>query len=226
MTTGQRAKRGPYRKGLERRQQIIREAVAYFAEEGYRAGSMREIAKRVGLTQKGLLHYFPTREALLEEVLAHRDASIAGAFEAAPPANYGERVEAIARHMVDHPGLAALFTVLSAEGIAPDSPVHERFTERYRGGLARGAEQVAALQAEGRIDASYPARELVALQIAALDGVQLLRAYVPDLDPVAVIRLLGELTGMRGIGITPTQPAARKPSADAEPGQPAEPQSP
>ena len=50
-----------------RRQHLIEEAFAYFAEVGL-GGSTRELAKRMGVTQPLLYRYFPTKENLIEAV--------------------------------------------------------------------------------------------------------------------------------------------------------------
>ncbi|MFF3148912.1 TetR/AcrR family transcriptional regulator, partial [Streptomyces sp. NPDC057927] len=47
----------------ERRAEIVRAALEVIAERGYRGASMASVAERVGLTQQGLLHYFPTKDA-------------------------------------------------------------------------------------------------------------------------------------------------------------------
>lgn len=51
----------------ERRQQIIEEAVRYFAEVGLN-GKTRDLAKRLGVTQSLLFNYFATKDDLLEAV--------------------------------------------------------------------------------------------------------------------------------------------------------------
>ena len=73
--------RGPYRKGVERRREIVAAAATLFGESGYTHSSMRELAKRVGLSQALLLHYFSDKEDLLVEVLNLRDASVADYLE-------------------------------------------------------------------------------------------------------------------------------------------------
>ena len=45
--------RGSYSKGRAKRAEILSEAVRVFAESGYRGGSLKEIADRVGLSQAG-----------------------------------------------------------------------------------------------------------------------------------------------------------------------------
>ena len=53
----------------ERRAEIVRAALEVIAERGYRGASLAAVAERVGLTQQGLLHHFPTKEALLVAVM-------------------------------------------------------------------------------------------------------------------------------------------------------------
>ena len=65
--------RGSYAKTEGRRQEILAAAFEVFSTSGYRSGSLKDVADKVGLTQAGLLHHFPNKEALLEAVLTLRD---------------------------------------------------------------------------------------------------------------------------------------------------------
>ena len=51
----------------DREQEIIDEAVQFFAEVGF-DGKTRELAKRIGITQPLLYRYFPTKDDLIERV--------------------------------------------------------------------------------------------------------------------------------------------------------------
>jgi AcrR family transcriptional regulator len=51
----------------DREQQILAEAIRFFAEVGF-AGQTRELAQRVGITQPLLYRYFPTKQDLIERV--------------------------------------------------------------------------------------------------------------------------------------------------------------
>ncbi|GJD51948.1 hypothetical protein OPKNFCMD_4707 [Methylobacterium crusticola] len=51
----------------QREEEIVREAVRFFAEFGFE-GQTRELAKRLGITQPLLYRYFPTKDALVERV--------------------------------------------------------------------------------------------------------------------------------------------------------------
>lgn len=46
---------------------IVKEAIKFFAETGFE-GQTRELARRLGVTQPLLFHYFPTKEALIDRV--------------------------------------------------------------------------------------------------------------------------------------------------------------
>src|SRR3954468_6884682 len=56
-----------------RRAEIIVTADALIAAEGYRSLSLREVARRCGMSAPGLMHHFPDMPSLLNAVLAHRD---------------------------------------------------------------------------------------------------------------------------------------------------------
>jgi len=51
----------------DREQQILAEAVRFFAEVGF-TGQTRELAQRAGITQPLLYRYFPTKQGLIERV--------------------------------------------------------------------------------------------------------------------------------------------------------------
>jgi AcrR family transcriptional regulator len=53
-----------------RRGQILDAALAVFAEKGYEAGTMREIAARVGVTEPALYRHYAGKEALFEDLVA------------------------------------------------------------------------------------------------------------------------------------------------------------
>jgi AcrR family transcriptional regulator len=57
---------------LDRRSQILEEALLLFAEHGVEGASLRDLAKRVGLTQPSLYHYFSSKEALVEAIFAQK----------------------------------------------------------------------------------------------------------------------------------------------------------
>jgi TetR/AcrR family transcriptional regulator len=83
-----------------RRAELFAAAVAVFAERGYRATSMRELAQAVGLSKSALYHYVRSKEELLvalyEDVLAQRLEEQAAVRSSGLPAD-----EALRRILVD-----------------------------------------------------------------------------------------------------------------------------
>jgi AcrR family transcriptional regulator len=55
---------------LSKRDQIRRAALAHFLERSYSGGSLRDIAKSVGITMAGLYYYFPAKDDLLADLIA------------------------------------------------------------------------------------------------------------------------------------------------------------
>jgi TetR/AcrR family transcriptional regulator len=50
--------------------QILQAATRLFAEQGYAAASMAEIARAAGMSKSGVFHHFPSKHALYREVLS------------------------------------------------------------------------------------------------------------------------------------------------------------
>lgn len=166
------AERG-YAKGRAKRAEIIERATALFGEAGYRGSSLREIAARCGISHPGLLHHFPTKEALLIAVLEHRDEQDLQRFDAEPGIDQLRRIVDLAAHNETRRGIVELYAVLSAEATAADHPAHDFFVRRYRasvGGMTRAYEVVRehGMLRDG-VDPTASARELIAL----MDGLQL-----------------------------------------------------
>lgn len=182
--------RGPYRKGVERRREIIAAAATLFGESGYTHSSMRELAKRVGLSQALLLHYFSDKEDLLVEVLNLRDASVADYLADIAESDVATRSREVARHSAEHEGLTSLYIALSAEAIDSDHPAHTYFVDHFR--IAQ--EQTREPEADAGEPPAGVSPELVtALGIAIMDGLQIQRQYRPDLDAVAAVEAFWEL---------------------------------
>ena len=165
---------GGYLKGRIRRDDIITAAASLYGEVGYHGASLREIAKRVGITHAGLLYYFPTKEALLAAVLERRDAedSAREQLHAVPGLDMMRRFITLAEHNVRHPGIVDLYTRLAAEAIAEDHPAHDYFVRHYRRAYAdvQTSFEVMAERGELRdgIDPGLAALSFIAL----MDGLQ------------------------------------------------------
>lgn len=165
---------GGYLKGRIRREDIITTAVAVYAEAGYHGSSLREIARRVGITHAGLLYYFPTKESLLAAVLERRDAQDAERERlSVPPGREAlAHLVALAEYNVRHPGIVDVYARLAAEAVAPDHPAHDYFERHYRLARAYAVDSFHVLAARGELRAGVDP-ELAGLNlVAVMDGLQ------------------------------------------------------
>lgn len=62
-----------YARGAIARERILDVAIEEFGRRGYWGAAVQEIADRVGMSKAGLMHHFPTKEALLSAVMAEAD---------------------------------------------------------------------------------------------------------------------------------------------------------
>ncbi|GAA3870616.1 TetR/AcrR family transcriptional regulator [Tessaracoccus defluvii] len=196
-------------KGRERRREIVAMAADLFAADGYRHASVRELAKRVGLSQAGVLHHFSAKEELLVEVLELRDASVAEHLSSAPASDVRSRSREVARHAEEHPGLTSLYIALSAEAITPDHPAHAHFVEHYRQAQVTTRPQRDATPGS---DAGISDEMIATLGTAVMDGLLLQRRYRDDLDVVAAV---DAFWGLVSAARAPSQPPAVTAGSDS-----------
>lgn len=172
--TKTRKPRGEYAKTAGTRTAILDAALEVFAQSGYRAGSLREVAERVGMSEAGLLHHFRSKSALLMAVLDHRDELARSMVDFDLPDGV-ESLRALARlaaHNAASPGVVELYCTLSAEATSPDHPAHSYFVRRYvevRQSVTASFERVA--DAGRLLTGVDPGRAAVAT-IALMDGLQ------------------------------------------------------
>ncbi|MGW6733110.1 TetR/AcrR family transcriptional regulator [Streptomyces sp. NPDC055013] len=176
----------------ERRAEIVRAALEVIAERGYRGASLAAVAERVGLTQQGLLHHYPTKEALLVAVLQERDQ-----WDAVPDTRWRiDLLASLVEYNAMRPGIIQTFSALLGESVTEGHPAREYFTERYTRVRAAMAEVLRAEYGDRLPNGLTPERT-APLLVAVMDGLQ----YQWLLDPESVdmpgafrdfLRLLGE----------------------------------
>jgi len=167
------ASRGPYAKGLAKREEILDVALEEFARRGYDRTSMREIARQSGLSQAGLLHYFSAKEELFLAVLRRRDDRAADSEEFSHVHSVSRLLAAVERN-ADEPGLVRLFVSMSAESVAGDGSIaHDFFVERYRWLIEEIAGDIRAQQASGEFSPAIDAEDAASMLVAVADGLQL-----------------------------------------------------
>ncbi len=185
------ATRGPYAKGVAKREEILTKALEVIARQGYRKTSTRELAAAVGLSEAGLLHYFGSKEKLFEAVLRARDA--ADVERLGDQEDVVAKLIAIVRHNSDVPGLVQLYSTFSAEAGDPQHGAHDYFVERYqdlREGLAEG---IRARQTDGTISTAADPEKIATLLIALSDGLQIQSQFELHDEPSELLEHLLEL---------------------------------
>jgi AcrR family transcriptional regulator len=169
-----RKPRGEYAKTSAKRTAILDAALEVFAESGYRAGSLREVAQKVGMSEAGLLHHFPNKSALLAAVLDRRDQhslefvqfiDVDGAIAL-------QGLVELAAYNASVPGVVELYCVLSAEATAPDHPAHEYFIGRYEYTRANLRAAFETLEKRGALAAGVTPHRAAVATIAMMDGLQ------------------------------------------------------
>jgi len=65
----------------QRRQQILFCCLDLFVHKGYNGTTVRDIAQKVGMSVGLLFHYFPTKQAILEELLKFAQSGVSSVLE-------------------------------------------------------------------------------------------------------------------------------------------------
>lgn len=174
--------RGSYAKTGMKRIAILDAALAVFANGGYRAGSLREVAAHVGMSEAGLLHHFPNKSALLAAVLSHRDdhSGKLVPMDGNDPLETLRGLVALARYNASVPGVVALYCTLSAEATSPDHPAHDYFVKRYGDTRGRLERTFGLLVSAGEVGADFSATSAASMTIALMDGLQVQWLLAPE----------------------------------------------
>jgi AcrR family transcriptional regulator len=167
--------RGEYAKTAERRQQIVSAAVEVFSAAGYRKGSIRDVAEKVGLSQAGLLHHYPSKEHLLEAVLTWRD-EVSRQLIGEPLPEGLDLLRGLVKateYNETTPELVELHVIVSAEGTSADHPLRNYFVNRYADLFERVRQAFERAADEGQLRPGVDCASATRTLIALMDGLQL-----------------------------------------------------
>jgi AcrR family transcriptional regulator len=148
-----------------RRLFILDTAMMIISEEGYRGLSLREVARRCGMSAPGVMHYFPDMPTLLLALLERRDEIDRANLQERLGEEHDLRalLDAVVDYNASHPRGAQLYAMVQAEALDPAHPARRYFEGR----TTRYTEQI-----RQHVDRDTPA-ELVTLVPAVLDGLQM-----------------------------------------------------
>jgi AcrR family transcriptional regulator len=177
--------RGPYKRGIERRRLVVATATEVFGENGFRGGTLQQVADKVGGTPAAVLKLFGTKEKLLIAVLEHWGTETAKIVLGGTVENaYLDGFNRLMSYHVAHKGLLQLYTTMAAEASSPEHPAYEFMTNRYRTTLEqmrdrfRRASEAGHLVAMTEEDIAHEAEYL----LAVLDGLEIQFLLNPAFD--------------------------------------------
>ena len=121
-------------RGAVTRRQILETAGPLIARRGGRGISMAHMAAAAGVSKTGLMHHFPTKEALLHAVVDTRDELYG--HPKPWPADAGlEALDVLVDAVglwASRPGTVGVYTALLSENLNDGDPLHDRLQERAR----------------------------------------------------------------------------------------------
>lgn len=172
--------RGPYAKSARVQQEILQAALKVFAEHGFRGTTMKEVAHRAGISERGLGHHFSSKEELLAGVLDLRESEVAELVPTLGDIEPLLGLLAVARDNSTRPDLIELHSVLSAEATGPDHPAHQHHLERYDNlrGFITGV--FSSLRSSGALVSPIDDATLASMLIGLQDGLQIQWLYRPE----------------------------------------------
>ena len=171
-------------RGLVRQDRILDAAYDLFSTQGVRTTTIATIADHVGLSEAGLLHHFPSKDALLLAVLERVDASFPDteAWIAEPGGGLESlrRIPAMAHVLVDRPELTRLRAMVSAESMLQPGDVRRHTEERLD--LVRQviAATIAKGVHDGEIRGDTDPATLAVQIVAFMEGVQIQWMRAPE----------------------------------------------
>jgi AcrR family transcriptional regulator len=160
----------PYRKGVERRQQILDRAIELFAEHGVDGASMRAVGDAIGVSHAALRHYFSSRDELLIEVYREHEQRLLVEDE---DTGAVEDIARSADRNREVPGLVQLYSTLTADALQEQHPATREFVnDRFRRVREDLVQRIERSQAAGTTAADIDASDAASLIVAASDGLQ------------------------------------------------------
>jgi AcrR family transcriptional regulator len=167
-------------KGEDRKQRILAVAQRLLTRNGWRNTTLAQIAGEAGVSPAGLLHHFESKEQLLHAVLDVRDADDDAHADRA--GDLIAEITAVADRFYRAPELVGTYTVLLAESIDPEAPLHDRLVARYQGAVDIITELIRQGQRAGRyrmdMDVTLKAVQIIAF-ITGMETTWLLNPSIP-----------------------------------------------
>lgn len=148
----------------ERHREVLRHAMQLIAERGYRGASLRELARRVGMQQPSLYHYFASKSELVEQIIV--TFGVGGSANETPPefplpsdlSDVPAGIAALVGFLYDHTDWPVF--VRFVFNLAFDAPEH---APRLRAMFAETTQRLFRVAVQPYVGAEYTEDELIYL---------------------------------------------------------------
>ncbi len=157
----------------DKRERVLDESLRLFTHRGYAGTSLSDIAREADISKAGLLHHFPTKDALFAAVLERRDQ------DAPAPSpetwNLDEFLDSwigIARRNAAAPEGVALYTAMSGAVIDARHPAHHWFSEHLAHTITTITTVLERATRTGQLVPETPSESLARALVALSDGLQ------------------------------------------------------
>jgi len=112
----------------KQRQNLLNVSLDLFVHRGYHGTTVRDIAEKANISVGLVFHYFPTKQAILEElaIFAHVGTSAASNLLAAPfpPLQIFEQIVEMIFHYLEEPTASSLFLLVNQINTLESIPEH------------------------------------------------------------------------------------------------------
>ncbi|MCW2802596.1 MAG: TetR/AcrR family transcriptional regulator [Propionibacteriaceae bacterium] len=176
-------------------ERILSAAKQVFAAHGYRGGSLNDVATLAGYTRAGLLHHYPSKQAVLLALLDLRDERLGTRDwrEVESIFTVIERLPDLVRRILEDRVLVQLAHALTAEASESGHPAHE-----WAAGRQDQLRQRLVASVRHSIDArelapSIDPESLAAVILAAVEGLEAQWLINESVSPVQGARTLRQL---------------------------------
>lgn len=202
----------------ERRESILRAATEVFAQSGYRAGKVSDIATRVGVTEPVIFQNFGSKAALFAAVLDRAAAEVRASLDELSEA-CGSASELLAHvltqsaherpgparthptagHNTEHPGAGYGVLFADAAALAGEPGLAEPARNAFRAVAAHLADLIRRALADGGVREDVDPEAAAWLLLSVLSARQLRGAAMPaGLEPTVTALALQALTPPMG----------------------------
>jgi len=167
----------------KQRQNLLNVSLDLFVRRGYHGTTVRDIAEQAHTSVGLVFHYFPTKQAILEELarFAHIGTSSARDLLTAPfpPLKIFEQIVEMTLHYLEEPTASSLFLLVNQINTLESIPEHIKQIVNSSGVVRASIPIILKGQQMGEIKTGDP----LSLSLAfwgALQGIAEVRLWFPD----------------------------------------------